>query len=204
MANFASVQLIDDRFGRPDLPRACEIAEARCQIDRIAIAITVDFHDLAARDADLKLHAQRGRPGLQPLLMVALHFEHGPRGGNAVSEHGKHAVAERFHDATAMGLAYATDPLGQPRHGLGGARIPHGLEDPGAPRQVSKYDSGIGAHVVQFLVALASGLWQRSTKRLPSKGKSLDLSANLLLFHFDTLRSKYYISKSNTLVLILD
>ena len=68
----------------------------------------------------------------------------------------------------------------------------HGLEDPGAPRQVGKYDSGIGAHVVQFLVALAFGLWQRSKKTLPSRAKSLDFAANVLLFHFDTPNAKRF------------
>ena len=89
-----------------------------------------------------------------------------------------------------MGLADATDPLGQARHGLGRARIPHSLEDSGTSRQIGKYDSGIGAHVVQFLVAIAIRLWQSNAKTLSDRLKSAPLSPYVLLFHFDTPRKK--------------
>ena len=160
MANLAAHQFVDDRFRGPDLARAGQIAEPRSQVDRVAVAVAVDFDHLAACHADLKLHPERCGPGLQPLLVVALEFQHGPGGRRAIGKYRKDAITQRFHDAAAMRLADAPDPLNQPRDSVGGTRVPHGLEDPGAPRQVSKNNSGVGAHCVQFLVALAGGLWQ--------------------------------------------
>jgi hypothetical protein len=59
--------------------------------------------------------------------------------------------SERLHHPAAVRLAHAADPLRQPRHGFGGSSIPHGLEDPGAPRQVREYDCGIDTHTVVIL-----------------------------------------------------
>jgi hypothetical protein len=44
----------------------------------------------------------------------------------------------------------------------------------------------MGAHLVQFLVALACGLWQSSAKTPLQLLKSGALRQEVLLFHFDT------------------
>jgi hypothetical protein len=56
---------------------------------------------------------------------------------------------------TPVRLAHAADPLGQACPRLGGARIPHGLEDPRAPRQVRENDCGIDTHTGLYSVAIA-------------------------------------------------
>jgi hypothetical protein len=94
---------------------------------------------------------KRRRPCEQALLVVALQLDDRVRGGGAARKDREHAVAQRFDDTAAVRLADAADPLRQPRDGLRGPRIPHGLEDPGTPRQVREYDCGIDTHIVVIL-----------------------------------------------------
>ncbi|HSJ39535.1 MAG TPA: hypothetical protein VK955_00605, partial [Xanthobacteraceae bacterium] len=116
----------------------------------------------------------------------------------AFGEYRKDAIAQRFDDTAPMRFADTADPLRQPRHGLGGARVPHSLEDSGTSRQIGKYDSGIGAHVVQFLVALAVRLWQSGAETRSRKLKSGRWRTKLLLFHFDTRCTFTFLLKSRT------
>jgi len=116
--------------------------------------------------------------------VIALQFEDGARRCGAIPKDGEDAITKRLHDTATVGLADTSDPLRQSRHRLGGARISHGLEDPGAPCQISEYDGRIDAHVVQFLVALAWGLWQSSMQTPFPWLKSLDLGANPVAFSF--------------------
>jgi hypothetical protein len=140
VAHFAFLQLLDHGFGHPDLSGAGQIAEPRCEVDGVAVAIAIHLHHIAACDADLQIHAQGHRPRLEALLMVTLKFQYGRRRGVSRCKDGENTIAQHFDDAPTVRFANAADPLRQPRDRVGRARIAHRLENTSAPCQVREDD----------------------------------------------------------------
>ena len=130
----------------PDFARPRTLAQARCQVHGVAVAIAIDLHDLSARHAHAHLQAHLARPFAQVLLVVAHQRRHGLHGTRRSVEGGQHAVPQGLNHAPALAFNRLAEPMHHMGHGFSGARIAQNLVQGSASRDISKHDHRRAAH----------------------------------------------------------
>jgi len=133
----------------PDLVRTRQVAQPGSDVDRVAITVFIDELDFAARHADADRKMGAGIRLRQPLLVIALHFDHGVDGIGCMRKHRQHAITQGLDHASPVRDTDGRDPLRELGHDARSARASNGLENPGAPHQVGKHDGSLNTHALE-------------------------------------------------------
>ena len=130
-------------LGGKNLLGAGQIGQPGGAIDRVAVAIAVDFHHLARLDAHLHLHRIAGAPSVDRI--GAEPFLDRQAGGERVTFGGKHheqPITQQLDDTPVMLLERLGKRGRQLRDETAGGFIAEPLEDAGAADQISKNNGG--------------------------------------------------------------
>lgn len=125
---------------------AGHFAQARGQVQRLAVNVIAQAHHFASGHAHAQAPAHGRRPAVQMTGMSALHGHADANGGGRAVKGGQHAIAQPFDDFSAAALAHAADPAGEPGHGAGDLLIAECFKCAGAPDQINEDDGLASIH----------------------------------------------------------
>ena len=130
-----------------------QVTQARRDIDRVAITVSIDELHLATRHTHPDRHPRAGRRVGDPFLVSTLHLNNGANSVRRVGKDGQSPIAQRFDDPPTMRQTHFTYPLGELSDYPGSPGIANGLKHRCAAHQVCEHDGRLYTHsrVFRFL-----------------------------------------------------